>query len=225
MALSDKRILEEIERGNILVHPWDPSCLSTSSLDVRLGRYYYRQIPSLFPVYNIWSEDHTARVWGEPQKALSAKNVLAHIRGFKFGEGIEPDDAVILINPGETILGHTEEFVGGMNVITTKMQARSSLGRSGIEVCKCAGWGDVGYVNRWTMEITNNSKHYHIPLVVGRRIAQLIFFETGPILDKNYAHSGKYQTTTDIKKLKKDWNPLSMLPKLYLDRDIKKKNM
>jgi len=224
VALSDKRILEEIERGNILVHPWDPSCLSTSSLDVRLGRYYYRQIPSLFPVYNIWSEDHTARVWGEPQKALSAKNVLAHIRGFKFGEGIEPDDAVILINPGETILGHTEEFVGGMNVITTKMQARSSLGRSGIEVCKCAGWGDVGYCNRWTMEITNNSPTYCIPLVVGRRVAQIVFFYTGPILEKDYAVAGKYQSATNLDELRASWNPNMMLPKLWKDREINKEN-
>lgn len=62
------------------------------------------------------------------------------------------------------------------------MKARSSIGRNFIEVCKCAGWGDVGYINRWTMEITNNSSHYAIPLVVGRRIGQIIFFETGPIL-------------------------------------------
>jgi len=222
VALSDKRILEEIERGNILVHPWDPSCLSTSSLDVRLGRYYYRQIPSLFPVYNIWSEDHTARVWGEPQKALSAKNVLAHIRGFKFGEGIEPDDAVILINPGETILGHTEEFVGGKNLITTKMQARSSLGRSGIEVCKCAGWGDVGYCNRWTMEITNNSQAYSIPLVVGRRVAQIVFFYTGRILEKDYTVAGKYQSASNLAELWASWNPNMMLPKLWKDREINK---
>ena len=101
------------------------------------------------------------------------------------------------------------------------MKARSSLGRNFIEVCKCAGWGDVGYVNRWTMEITNNSRHYAIPLVVGRRVAQLIFFETGPILKKDYTDTGKYQTHQDMKKMKKEWSPNTMLPKLYLDRDIK----
>lgn len=64
------------------------------------------------------------------------------------------------------------------------MKARSSLGRNFIEICKCAGWGDVGYVNRWTMEITNNSRYYTIPLVVGRRVAQIVFFETEGILDE-----------------------------------------
>ena len=105
------------------------------------------------------------------------------------------------------------------------MKARSSLGRSFIEVCKCAGWGDVGYVNRWTMEITNNSRHQAIPLVVGRRIAQIVFFETGEILDsgKSYAETGKYQVGTDLKKMMKDWKPEMMIPQLHKDRDLKKK--
>src|SRR5690348_8641441 len=50
--------------------------------------------------------------------------------------------------------------------------------KSLISVMQCAGWGDIGYVNRWTMEITNNSRHYSIPLVVGRRCAQIVFFDS-----------------------------------------------
>jgi dCTP deaminase len=102
------------------------------------------------------------------------------------------------------------------------MKARSSTGRQFIEVCKCAGWGDVGYVNRWTMEITNNSKNYIIPLVVGRRIAQIIFFETGPIRERDYTKTGKYASSTNLADLKKSWKPEMMLPKLWSDRDIKK---
>lgn len=58
-------------------------------------------------------------------------------------------DRIIWITPGETILAHTNEFIGGCKSVTTMMKARSSLGRNFIEVCKCAGWGDVGYINRW----------------------------------------------------------------------------
>lgn len=224
MALSDKKILEELKAGNIIISPFTKENLATSSYDLTLGEYFFaEQPPKHFQnIFNIYEKDHVDHVWGTtPKRARPAKEVFSDYK-FTFGN-IAPTDKVILLAPGETILAHTNEFIGGLNHITTMMKARSSLGRSFIEVCKCAGWGDVGYVNRWTMEITNNSKHYHIPLVVGRRIAQLIFFETGPILDKNYAHSGKYQTTTDITKLKKEWNPLSMLPKLYTDRDIKKK--
>lgn len=100
------------------------------------------------------------------------------------------------------------------------MKARSSMGRNFIEVCKCAGWGDIGYVNRWTMEITNNSRHYSIPLVVGRRIAQIVFFDSdGTVGD--YADSGKYQTSKDLEEVKANWTPYSMLPKMYLDRETK----
>jgi dCTP deaminase len=123
--------------------------------------------------------------------------------------------------PGETILGHTQEFIGGRKSVTTMMKARSSMGRNFIEVCKCAGWGDVGYVNRWTMEITNNSRHYSIPLVVGRRIAQIVFFDSeGTIQDASYEDKGKYQTSSDMQELKQKWSPYSMLPQMYKDREV-----
>lgn len=223
MALSDKKILEEIKKGGVVITPFKRSNLATSSYDVTLGEYFFiEQPPKHFQnIFNIYEKEHVDRVWGtKPLRAKSAKEVFKDYK-FDFGN-ISPNDKVILLAPGETILAHTDEFIGGRKHITTMMKARSSLGRSFIEVCKCAGWGDVGYVNRWTMEITNNSNHYYIPLVVGRRIAQIVFFETGEILEKDYTIAGKYQTTTDMKKLAKSWNPTSMLPKLYMDRDIKK---
>jgi len=221
MALSDKKIMEQMEKGNIVIEPFVPEHLSTSSYDMTLGEWYYReQQPLDFShVYDIFNKEHTNKVWGnKPSRAQKATDIL---KNFEF-KGLRPDDKVILIKPGETILAHTNEFIGGRNIITTMMKARSSLGRNFIEVCKCAGWGDVGYVNRWTMEITNNSKHYAIPLVAGMRVAQLIFFETGEILGKDYTqgHAAKYQTATNLKKLKKEWKPEMMLPKLYKDRQV-----
>ncbi len=225
MALSDKKILENKKNGDIVIEPFKIENLATSSYDVSLGEYYFREEASSRyddSIYNIYNKDHTDRVWGTvARKAKTAKEVF---KNFKFDwVGITPTDKVIMLAPGETILAHTNEYIGGKHHITTMMKARSSLGRNFIEVCKCAGWGDVGYVNRWTMEITNNSRSHHIPLVVGRRIAQIIFFETGEIINKdnNYAKLGKYQTSDDIKILKKDWKPESMLPKVYKDRDIK----
>lgn len=224
MALSDTKILQAMKDGSVVIEPFNRKNLATSSYDVTLGEWFFpEQTPQHFEnFYNIYDKAHVERVWGtKPVRAKKAKDVLKKY-DFDF-KGIAPDDQIILLAPGETVLGHTNEFIGGREHITTMMKARSSLGRSFIEVCKCAGWGDVGYVNRWTMEITNNSTHYYIPLVVGRRIAQIIFFETGPILDANYAKSGKYQSGDSVAKLKKDWRPEHMLPRLYLDRDIKKK--
>jgi len=224
MALSDKKILESMKEGSIVIEPFKRENLATSSYDVTLGEYFFveQPAPHFENLYNVYDKAHVDRVWGtKPYRAKKAKDVLSKYR-FDF-TNIAPNEQVILLAPGETILGHTNEFIGGKDHITTMMKARSSLGRSFIEVCKCAGWGDVGYINRWTMEITNNSTNYYIPLVVGRRIAQIIFYETGPILASDYAKSGKYQSSGNIKESKKKWDPMSMLPKLYLDRDIKKK--
>lgn len=225
MALSDKKILESIKEGSIVIEPFTRENLATSSYDVTLGEHFFREQPTKYnhSLYNIWSKAHMEHVWGahKVEKAVPAKETFAKYN-FEW-EGISPNDKVIILRPGETILAHTNEFIGGREHITTMMKARSSLGRNFIEVCKCAGWGDVGYINRWTMEITNNSKNYIIPLVAGRRIAQIIFFETGPILAKDYAAAGKYQASQSVKELKKKWKPEMMLPRLYLDRDIKKK--
>lgn len=39
MILTDYQILEEIEKGTILIEPYRPECLGTNSYDVHLGRY------------------------------------------------------------------------------------------------------------------------------------------------------------------------------------------
>lgn len=225
MAFSDQRILEALKQGDIIIEPFVRKNLATSSYDVTLGEYFFvEQRPHHFEnIYNIYDKEHTKRVWGtKAQKAELAEKVFKKYR-FEFN-GINKKDQVILLGPGETILAHTNEFIGGKKHITTMMKARSSLGRNFIEVCKCAGWGDVGYINRWTMEITNNSNHYYIPLVVGRRIAQIIFFETGPILSTraDYTKTGKYQSSQSLQELKKNWRPEMMIPKMYLDREIQK---
>ena len=224
MALSDRKILEQMKKGTIIIEPFARENLATSSYDVTLGEWFFREQPSRHnhSLYNIWSKDHVRHVWGadKVERAVAAKEAFKKYN-FRW-DGISPNDKVIMLRPGETILAHTNEFIGGRDSVTTMMKARSSMGRNFIEVCKCAGWGDVGYVNRWTMEITNNSKNYIVPLVVGRRIAQIIFFETGPILKTDYAKAGKYQSVSDFARLKKIWSPDSMLPRLWEDRDIKK---
>ncbi|HYF29235.1 MAG TPA: hypothetical protein VEA36_02630 [Candidatus Paceibacterota bacterium] len=224
MALSDRRILEEMKKGDIVISPFSEEQLATSSYDVTLGEWFYREQPTKYnhALYNIWSREHMEHVWGadKVERAVLASEAFKKYN-FEY-DGIRPDDKVIVLRPGETILAHTNEFIGGKDHITTMMKARSSMGRNFIEVCKCAGWGDVGYVNRWTMEITNNSKNYIIPLVVGRRIAQIIFFETGPILERDYTKSGKYASSTNLAELKRNWKPESMLPRLWADKDIKR---
>ena len=219
--LSDQAILRHMEAGSVVIEPFAARNLSTSSYDVTLGHHYFReQTPEPGQgVYNPYSEHMVKQVWGEPQVAERAGDWMART-GTEL-DAISDDDLIIWIDPGETILGHTNEFLGGRTTVTTMMKARSSMGRNFIEVCKCAGWGDIGYVNRWTMEITNNSRHYAIPLVVGRRLAQIVFFDSeGTINCRSYDDTGKYQTSADMEELRARWSPLDMLPKMYWDREI-----
>ncbi|MBI4414691.1 MAG: hypothetical protein HY566_00445, partial [Candidatus Kerfeldbacteria bacterium] len=166
---------------------------------------------------NPFDQSHVRRYWGTPQYAAPAMLLRS---GLPPLAGMTGEDRLIIVEPGETILAHTIEFVGGRRCVTTEMRARSSMGRIGITVCKCAGWGDVGYINRWTMEVTNVLRERAIPLPVGMRIAQIALYEVDP-LDASYAgESGKYQTTDDMDELVASWNPSTMLPRLYDDRDI-----
>jgi dCTP deaminase len=126
---------------------------------------------------------------------------------------IKPDDLIIVLGPGETILAHTEEFVGGRNCVSTEMRARSSMGRIGITVCKCAGWGDLGFCNRWTMEMSNHLRDTPVVLVVGMRVAQIAFYQVDPLPETYSKTGGQYQNTDDTNEMIQNWSPYMMLPK------------
>jgi dCTP deaminase len=219
--LSDTAILRHMKAGNIIIHPFNDKNLGTVSYDVTLGPHYYRERDSAgsSSLLNPYDERMVRKIWKQEEARTACKE--SGERDLGFGANIRPEDRVIILAPGETILAHTLEFIGGRNKVTTMMKARSSWGRNFIEVCKCAGWGDVGYTNRWTMEVTNNSRHYHIPLVVGRRIAQIAFFEVEkPREREGYVKAGKYQSSVDVQELERAWSPEAMLPKMWKDWEV-----
>lgn len=224
-CLSGDAISRHLQTGRIFVLPYTKRNLGTSQYDVRLGSFYFREsIKSAKPeIFNIYHKDHVDRVWGSRwYEAEQHVYWAGRENNGTLLENIDENERIIMLEPGETILGHTIEFIGGNdNRITTKMQARSSLGRSYIEVCKCAGMGDIGFCNRWTMEITNNSRSQRIPLVVGMRVAQLVFFETEGVVGKTYRAGGKYQSDESLIDMVRNWHPEMMKPKLYKDWELR----
>lgn len=225
-VLSKPTILKYLREGIIIIDPFNEENLNNSSYDVRLGKYFFRQKNmDNISIFNPFDENSVKDMYHNVEQAIPVGEIKSKKNPFK---NLNDDELVILIAPGETILAHTIEFIGGRNVpekniaITTEMRARSSIGRIGITVCKCAGWGDIGYINRWTMEITNFSNTV-VPLPVGMRIAQIIFLQVSEVIDTESVYTGrKYQGSDDLEELKKSWKPEMMIPRLYKDKDIGK---
>lgn len=92
-------------------------------------------INKIIGIYNPYSESNVQRVWGNVQEAEKHSDWVKRTGNNKL-ENVADDDYIIFIKPGETILAHTNEFIGGRTTVTTMMKARSSLGRNFIEVCK-----------------------------------------------------------------------------------------
>jgi len=64
------------------------------------------------------------------------------------------------------------------------------------------------------------NQHESVVLPVGERIAQMVFYHTGPVESEYTNLSGKYQRddSSDLAQLISDWRPSDMLPRAYKDQ-------
>lgn len=249
-VFSDRELRVALELGHVICEP-KPAQINGSSIDVRLGENFYLagDARNVGAIFNPFDEDDVNRYFGKPlvakparfviKKALenladiqelevlpigvierrreSLESVLEH----KLLKGIHEDHPIILLRPGERVLGHTDEFIGIKPPGTTSMQSRSTTGRFGVAACFCAGWGDPGYINRWTMEINNLNEQEYVPLPIGLRIAQIVFSTTGPVAIEYSKASGNYQNNDSdhLEDIQRIWTPESMKPKSFKDVD------
>ncbi len=216
---SNKQIISAMKTGHVVIHPFIKEHLAGSSIDVTLGNWFYRtERPSEGGFYNPFDKNAVNQYFGEPLQATTHKE-WAEKYGRKRFKNIPPDQQIIVLRPHERILAHTHEFIGIKAPGTSTMQARSTWGRNGVAVCLDAGWGDPGYINRWTMEIYNMNQHESVVLPVGERIAQVVFYETGEVDGEYKKLSGKYQDSlsSSLDKIISDWQPSQMLPRAYKD--------
>jgi dCTP deaminase len=106
------------------------------------------------------------------------------------GVAYYPVSGEISLNPGDTILGMTQETVNIPLFLAGIVDGRSSWGRCFLSVHCTAGFCDPGFEGRVTLEIKNESKNCVIVLTPGRRIAQIRFKKVDGC-DTGY--SGKYK--------------------------------
>jgi dCTP deaminase len=217
--LSNLTIIREIVNKKIIIEPFLFSNLSNCSYDVTLGRTFYRfnTTPGLWNIYNELEINKACVLLQAPK----AKVLFNYDENKEQLKNIDPEDYIIILAPGERILAHTNEAIGSTqnSNITTTISCRSSLGRAGISICMCSNFGNPGYSSFWTLEISNHSINYNIPLIVGTRIAQIAFHRTDQISNHNRT-VGKYQESSDVRKAIDDWGYHMMLPRLYADKEL-----
>ncbi|MFT4522185.1 MAG: dCTP deaminase [Bacteroidia bacterium] len=155
MILSDKRILEEIEKGTILIEPYREDCLGTNSYDVHLGK---------------WLATYDSRVLDS-----KAHNTIKHFE--------IPEEGFVL-QPGTLYLGVTEEYTE-THAHVPFLEGKSSTGRLGIDIHATAGKGDVGFCNTWTLEIScAQSVRIYKGMPIGQLIYFVVEGEIGMMYNK-----------------------------------------
>ena len=177
--MSDRDILAELKKGNIICQPFVPENLSNSSLDVRLGKVIKKYKGDGLISFEIDKNGKT--------KAEYSKIAI-------ISENIEQD--CYILQPNEFILAETLEFVGSnCKHIIAEVADKSTLARAGISICFSAGYIDCGNSLNITLEIKNNN-NVPVKLVYGQHIAQLKFsYLSSPAL-KSYA--GKYLNSKSV---------------------------
>lgn len=165
MILSDREILAAVDRGEIVIDPFDAEQLGGNSYDVRLA-----------PVLRVHAVESTAEAVDELRGRIGDE-IGRELRAFTYHELVRPpssphervrsdvDMAVepptidvripetgILLIPGILYLGSTVEYTETHRHVPY-LDGRSSVGRLGVSIHVTAGRGDVGFCNHWTMEL------------------------------------------------------------------------
>lgn len=148
MILSDRSLREEIRKGNLVVKPFDESCLQPASIDLKLS--------DEFRVFK-----HTNHALIDIKQDFGEYTEL-----LKVNQG-EP----FVLHPDEFVLGSTLEWVEVPDYLVGRLEGKSSLGRLGIITHATAGFVDPGFRGRLTLEISNVGK-IPVSLYPGMRIAQ-----------------------------------------------------
>lgn len=124
MILTDQQILEQMEKGQILVEPFRRECLGSNSYDVHLGKTL-----ALYTDVVLDAKKHN------------------QIKTFEI-----PAEGYVL-EPAKFYLGVTEEYTETKAQVPF-LEGKSSVGRLGIDIHATAGKGDIGFCNYWTLEIS-----------------------------------------------------------------------
>ncbi len=125
MILSDGSIRELIERGELLIEPYEEGNIQASSIDLRLGDEIL--------IYE--------------NSFIDIKDTSLSVKRVDISDGF-------VIEPKAFVLATTLEYIKLPDYITAFVEGRSSLGRLGLFI-ENAGWVDAGFEGQITLELYN----------------------------------------------------------------------
>lgn len=161
--LTGHEIRNMVGAGYIIIQPFDEDNLGPNSYDVRL--------------------DDELVVYDEV--------ILDPRRNNRFHTIRIPETGLVL-QPGRLYLGRTMEYTESPCHIPL-YDGRSSLGRLGVASHVTAGFGDLGFCGKWTLEL---SVVQPVRIYPGMRVGQLSWHcPNGMIMDR---YHGKYQGQGDV---------------------------
>lgn len=175
MILTGSEIYDKYKTGDIVITPFTHENISVNSYDVTLSSKIVTYVP-----IDISYDNSITRQY------IPFYNIVLDTK-YKNDtyEYTIPDTGIILI-PGILYLMQTNEAIG-----STKYQpcydGRSSMARLGIQSHISAGFGDIGYTGKWTLEVT---VVHPVKLYKDMRIGQVYFNTVDGKIDKLY--NGKY---------------------------------
>ena len=162
--LTADQIQIERSEGNIVIEPWDERCLGPNSYDIHLG-----------------------------DELLIYTSIILDTRSQNKTELLKIPPEGIVLEPDRLYLGKTVEYTESHNLVPM-CEGRSSVGRLGICIHETAGFGDIGFKGRWTLEI---SVKQLTRVYAGDKIGQLYWHRPDGRILKTY--SGKYQDSQTVK--------------------------
>lgn len=165
MLLSDRDIRVEIDKGRVVLDPYDPDLVQPSSIDVRLDRY--------FRVFENHRYPHIDPAEEQPELTRLVE---------------APADEPFILHPGEFVLASTYEMITLPDDLAARLEGKSSLGRLGVLTHSTAGFIDPGFNGHVTLELSNVAT-LPIKLWPGMRIGQLCFFRLSSPAEHPYGSS------------------------------------
>lgn len=158
MILTDITILECIDKGEIVISPFNKDNLGTNSVDLTLNpKMLVYQRAEDYINHSLVNDKSGVIFIGLTADGNAIYKELYqeyHIDCFEknetFGFTI-PDDGFVL-RPGQLYIASTNEYTETHNTVP-KLEGKSSIGRLGLFVHVTAGYGDVGFCGTWTLEL------------------------------------------------------------------------